>query len=727
MPGRVSVCHSEMGFRGGRGAPRGSGTPRGRGRGRGSFRGRNRGRGRPAGPRDHGHKTRDWAGGEQFGAYKARETEEPVVEDDVESEDGFDLASAAPMAYSALLTLMKTDDDENTRPRKKKRRTQDVQVEDLESRADIAENSEAEDLEIENEDSIPGDEDDASDSVPHSRDPFEGHFADPEATILEALYQAAGDNSWDQEVVSTADGNKSVLQYPRGGAQLSKDDQVVDPIDQKTWHIKQRLALSAAKSISSLPSKLNDRSRLFLSQALAYRDISQLNCRHEDLVHFRSVYCLHVLNHVFKTRDRILKNNAKLSAHPDADVEYRDQGFTRPKVLIVLPTRNACLEVVNELIHLSGAEQIENRKRFSEQFGTEGIDPLKNANKPEDFKALFAGNTDDAFRIGLKFTRKTIKLFSQFYGSDIIIASPLGLRMAIGDTNSKNRDWDYLSSVEVVIVDGANAMAMQNWEHVEYCFEYLNMLPKESHGCDYGRVRNWVLEEKSKYLRQTVFLSEYEFPELRSLFAGLKNVAGKVRTRENYDGAITDIGISIRQVFQKFESATPSDDPDARFDFFNSTLLPRIRKLSQVGGDAGHGTLLVVPSYFDFVRVRNQLSSIELSFEAISEYSSTSDLTRSRQIFASGRSPVLVITERLHHYRRYEFKGVKNAFFYQLPEHAKYFTELVRCAAAPGQSKADGEIRIAFSKWDSARLERVVGSKRVGKMLSGKDSIFEFV
>jgi U3 small nucleolar RNA-associated protein 25 len=145
-----------------------------------------------------------------------------------------------------------------------------------------------------------------------------------------------------------------------------------------------------------------------------------------------------------RKRRRVLKNNERIAHHTKANPsapaleDVQDQGFTRPSVLILLPFRNSALAWIDALTtHTpSPAFQIENHARFTREFGLpEGaVDKLRSAEPgtyPRDHVETFAGNVDDNFRLGVKITRKSVKLFSEFYGCDLIVASPLGLRMSI--------------------------------------------------------------------------------------------------------------------------------------------------------------------------------------------------------------------------------------------------------------------------------------------------------
>lgn len=297
-------------------------------------------------------------------------------------------------------------------------------------------------------------------------------------------------------------------------------------------------------------------------------------------------------------------------------------------------------------------------------------------------------------------------------------------------------DYDFLSSIEIILIDQTDAMLMQNWEHVDFVLDLLNLQPKEAHGCDFSRVRQWYLDQNSRYFRQTIVFSSYITPEINSMFSiRMKNMEGRVKIIPEYTGATMNLGISVRQTFSRFNCESPLSDADDRFKFFTTFIIPLLdRHLPPEKG--GLGALIFIPSYLDFVRVRNFFATSQttknLTFGSISEYTEQASSRRARSHFFTGRQSVMLYTGRAHHFHRYRIRGVKRVIMYGVPENVIFYTELV--AGFIGATLEERVIAvdetsviILFSKWDGFALERIVGSKRVGKLLEDRENdTFEF-
>lgn len=555
-------------------------------------------------------------------------------------------------------------------------------------------------------------------------DPFVQHFEQVDVHDLTMRVKHISANEWMTKKLDSPDGGRGILQIPGTQEETTPRRKVKSVRDIR---LKPRLLENAKKALGELDAV----EQTIAPSLFDYQDVlfGARNTRNASRI--RDMCCLHALNHILRTRDRILKNNSKLAAaSEDDDAEYRDQGFTRPKILFLLETKEACVRALDSITKLYDFEQQENRKRFIENFSAP--DHIFSDDKPEDFRELFEGNDENEFRIGVKLTRKTMKYFSKFYASDIIFASTLGLRRAIESNEKKKKDYDFLSSIEMVIMEQADATLMQNWEHAEFVFQHLNLQPKDAHGCDFSRVRSWYLDGHAPHVRQTIVLSAFLAPNINALYnKHMRNFQGRLKYTLSYDsGAIEALPYGIKQTFTRFDSPSYLTDPDTRFKYFNTTVLPKILRTPKPP-EGGIGVLLFIPSYLDFVRVRNALVDVDISYASISEYTDQTDVRRARSHFMSGRHSLLLYTGRAHHFHRYNIRGVKRVVFYGVPENPKFYEELVgfvgRTVDRGEISKTEANVRVCFSKWERLELERLVGAKRVGRMVNDKGDVFDFV
>lgn len=547
--------------------------------------------------------------------------------------------------------------------------------------------------------------------------------------------------------------------------------------------------------------------RSIASTMRAFHDLlmcANVDPRTEDAV--RSMYVAHCVSHVLRCRARVLRNNAALSEEhseehnndyegdiatvdPD-DTAMRDRGFVRARVLIIVPMRNIAYDVVNEILLLAGGEsgesdkkekgtsQVLNRDRFEQEFAPEddysedsdamremrgdsggilrGGAGIRSKEKiASDHSRTFRGNVDDDFKLGISLSNKAIKLFSDFYESDFIIASPLGMRRStaakasgqdkhsrvmrekrkkVEDTEWQNgidskaekrkkdeNDNGFLSSIEICVVDGANVFSMQNWDTLQRTMGIVNNMPKCTRDTDFSRVREYFLDGLMSQFRQSIVLSRYRKSDLMALFRTFDNHAGKVQIVEvpREHGLMKDVKVEmLRQTFFKVPGVvTPVDVSEARLKFFFEHTLPAVRAMVDTQ------TLVVVPSYFDFVRVRNQMVTLEeedvtFRFSSMCEYSRSKDVVRARSRLFDRSISIVVMTERFHFFYRHWIRGANTIVWFGLPENGQFYPEIVNMTEEEGGKGRQVQSLVLYDQFDAYTLERIVGPSRSRRMTS---------
>lgn len=440
------------------------------------------------------------------------------------------------------------------------------------------------------------------------------------------------------------------------------------------------------------------------------------------------------------------------------DDTFRDQGFTQPRVLILAPTRCIAKEMVDTLLTLlPRVKQVRHRKRFEAEFGPEEEEPsnkkrtdedddvtgaaLLADGKPADYAELFRGNTSDNFRLGIRLHTSGVTLYTPFYNSDILVCSPLGLQLVVGSPDTGKTDYDFLSSIELAIVDRADVLKMQNWAHVQHLFRVMNVKPQEWRSdCDIRRLRQTYANGEARRFRQTIVLSEGRRAECMALFSSSSltvpplcdNFRGFIKLFSNADGTVAQKG-SLRvakQLLMSVPCKSYADIHEATLNFFASQFPPPFLAPTHPSPTptSGDRLLLVVPSYVEYLRVRRVLKTSNnlaadprdlRTFRACHEYSSNKMLSTSRHMFRTGQVNLLITTERFLFYRRYFLKGADHVIFYQPLEYPALYLHCLEALNQPARAIA----LTLFTSFHALQCERYLGPTRTAALLQNLPDI----
>ena len=472
---------------------------------------------------------------------------------------------------------------------------------------------------------------------------------------------------------------------------------------------------------------------IFYKYLNSYRDIQLSLSDLEIRTNLMKIYIFHILNHVMKRKEEIELNNIiEKIINEDENNEYKqldkelfinhdndfiknyysqfkkleknngkqfqiyykkikeiyttkdlettnikDQGFTYPKILILLPYKKHARLIIEEIINVFNKGNwngISGKKKLKNEYG--------------EFDSL-----NDCFKLGINFSffDNKINLFTPFEESDIIIASPLGLKLTSPnekDKTVKNKKvYDFLSSIEILLMDFSEVFIYQNLDHLDEILSFINKIPKNNQNIvNINRIKDNYSNGFGNLVRQSIIISHFKSIDLDVLINEYcNNINGRIIINENCINQIEKIkkdfsekypnasinDIEVRFEFKILNNLKGEDDYDDKFNYFTKNIWKNLYE------SFDRHTIIFVSSTFDFLRLKSFFKQKSKSVVFISEDTDKKDWQRNRLFFEQGKYKFLLYDERAHVYKKINLKFAKNIFFYSLPEDPKIFYEMI--------------------------------------------------
>lgn len=300
-------------------------------------------------------------------------------------------------------------------------------------------------------------------------------------------------------------------------------------------------------------------------------DLTFLNKYNNELISYHNDYFKE-----FKIKNYVsMKTLEDIKANTEIDELVKDQGFTSPKVLILCPFKKHAKILIEEMVNILFAgdwKGVGNKKKFNEEF--------------EEAESM-----NDCFRLGITFDaiENKIKLYTSFDESDIIVCSPLGLKLANTSDNvsANNKVYDFLSSIEIVLMDFSEIFLYQNIQHLEEILSFVNKMPKNNQNInDIYRIMDVFKENKMQNLRQSIVISHFKSVDLEMIYQGFfQNSLGTYKFYEKYKNILVDFNqkdendLNIKFEFKILKYENNLDILDNKYNFFVKNVITSFNPL----------------------------------------------------------------------------------------------------------------------------------------------------